>query len=315
MLYRCYRVGQWLALTLPLAVSYWCAARLADLQSLVAAADRHAVQRNVAAILGAGHPGLPRVAREVFRNFARYLVDFFRFQRVDEDFCRRRVTVVGRDHVDQALTQGRGAILLSAHLGNYELGAVVASVLGYPVTVIALNHRDPQIDAFFQRQRAVRGVRSIPVGMALRQGFLALRRNELLAILGDRDFFDHGITVEFLGRRMKVPQGPALFSIRTGASIIPAFLLREPDGVRFRFVFERPLTPSPASPPEAASVGRPLGPKVGDGVTLQRTADEAREVARLTQAGLAVIEQYVRRYPTQWYLFRDFDRPGPWVIL
>lgn len=289
MLYQSYRIGQWLSCHLPTPVTYRLAALLADLKYLLARADRRAIQRNLAAILGASDPRLPRAAREVFRNFSRYLVDFFRMARVNAAFVRRRVTIVGRAHLDDALAQGRGAILLTAHVGNYELGAVVAAALGYPISGIALTHRDPRIDALFKRQRMSCGVKVIPPGMALRQGFACLRGNGLLGVVGDRDFFNHGVTLTFLGRRTRLPKGAAVFSLRTGAPIIPVFLIREGDA-RYRFLFERPIEP-------------------------KRGADEDPEVERLTAAGAAVLEQSIRRYPTQWYLFRDFDHPGPWVIL
>ena len=241
--YRWYQAGQWLATHLPRRAAYGIASGLAAAQYRLMRADRQAVERNLDVVLGPQHPRRDETARAVFRNFAKYLVDFFRFADVDEAFIRRHVTVVGREHLDAVLRQGRGAILVSAHLGNYELGAVVAALLGYPVNTVVLTHQDPRIDALFTRQRAMRRVRPIAVGMALRQGFTALRRNELLGVLADRDFFNHGIRLSFLGREMSIPQGPALFSLRTGASIVPTFLTREP-GDRFQLAFEAPIEPA-----------------------------------------------------------------------
>lgn len=287
--YRGYQVGQWLAVRLPRPVAYQIASWLALGHYAISRADREAVGRNLDVVLGPQHPRRRAIARAIFRNFAKYLVDFLRMAEVDEAFVRRRVTVVGREHVEAARRRGRGAFIVSAHLGNYELGAAVAAVLGYPVNTIVLAHQDPRINALFDRQRRCVGVHPIPVGMALRQVFAALRRNELLGILADRDFFNHGIRLTFLGREMSIPQGPALFSLRTGASLVPTFLTREPDD-RFRLTFERPIEPA-------------------------STGDEAADVARLMTAVLPVLETYIRRYPDQWYLFRDFWNPGPWVIV
>lgn len=283
-----YGLGRWLALHLPLPVSYWIASRLADLQYRRSSADRRAIQGNLTVVLGSNSPAVSRASREVFRNFAKYLIDFFRFETITPRFIAERVTLVGRHHLDAALRQGRGALLLSAHLGNYELGAAVAAGLGYPVQVVVLQHRDPRVDAFFTRQRQRAGVTPIAVGMALRQGFACLKRNQLLGILADRDFFNHGVRLPFLGRSMSVPRGPALFSVRTGAPIVPTFLVRDP-GNRFRFIFEQPILP-------------------------REGQEETAEVDRLMRASLVVLEEYIRRYPTQWYLFRDFENPGPWVI-
>lgn len=288
-MYHWYRVGRWLAVRLPRPVGYGIASALAAVQYRLARADRQAVQRNLDVVLGPSHPRRDAIARAVFRNFAKYLVDFFRFAEIDDAFIRDRVTIVGREHLDAALRQGRGAVLVSAHLGNYELGAAITAQLGYAVNTVVLTHRDPRIDALFAGQRALRRVRPIAVGMALRQGFAALRRNELLGLLADRDFFNSGIRLTFLERQMSAPRGPAQFSVRTGAPMVPVFLTRQP-GDRFQLAFEPPI------PPEA-------------------TGDERADTARLMTAALAVLERYIRRYPDQWYLFRDFWNPGPWVIL
>ena len=287
-LYGWYRIGRWLATHLPRPVGYGISTVLGTGQHRFSHRDRAAVERNLAAILGPNHPAIPATARAVFVNFAKYLLDFFRLAEVDDAFLRRRVTMVGREHLDRVLSQGRGAIILSAHLGNYELGAAVMAVAGYPVNVIVLTHQDPRIDAFFVGQRRALKVRAISTGMALRQGFACLRRNELLGILADRDFFNNGVRLRFLGREVGVPKGPALFSLRTGAPLVPTFLIRDP-GERFRLVFEPPIEPNPSG-------------------------NEADEVQRMMRASLDVLERYIRQYPSQWYLFRDFWDTGPWVI-
>lgn len=287
--YRWYQLGEWLATRLPRPAAYGLASILSLVHYAGVRADRQAVGRNLDAVLGPQHPHRRAVARAVFRNFAKYLVDFFRLAEADAAFMARHVTVVGREHVDAARRQGRGALIVSAHLGNYELGAAATAALGLPVHSVVLRHQDPRIDAFFTRQRRHGQVHPIPVGMALRDVFAALRRNELVAMLADRDFFDNGVPLTFLGRTMRVPKGPALFSLRTGAPLVPAFLTREP-GDRFQLAFEPPIAPNPSG-------------------------DETADVARVMTHALAVLESYIRRYPDQWYLFRDFWNPGPWVIV
>ncbi|MBI4313571.1 MAG: lysophospholipid acyltransferase family protein [Candidatus Omnitrophica bacterium] len=289
MLYFLYRAGQRLALALPLPWAYAIACGLSDLKYLFSIKDRRAVLHNLSAVTGPSDPELPRMSKEVFRNFSKYLVDFFRLEKLDRDFIRRRVTVIGRGHVDGAFKRGKGAILLTAHLGNYELGAAIAAVGGYPVNAIVLNHQSSKIDALFVARRKSKGVSSIPLRSAVRQGFACLKRNEPLGIVGDRDFTGHGLRLPFLGRQMSVPKGPAFFSLRTGAPVIPTFLIRAAGG-KFQMIFEKPIEPI-------------------------ATGDEERDIESMTRTILSVLEQYVRRYPTQWYLFRDFTDPTPAVVL
>lgn len=105
--------------------------------------------------------------------------------------------------------------------------------------------------------------------------------NRLLAILGDRDFTNpnHGINVTFFGRNTILPKGPAVFSIRSGAPAIPAFLVREEKG--FKLIFERPIA-------------------------LAQTGDFEKDAAALTQGLAQILEKYIRKYPSQWYMFREF---------
>ena len=224
-----YTVGSIGSLLLPRAFCYWVARRLADYCCWRSPKDREAVRSNLAAVLGTDQVPTEKV-REVFRNFGMYLVDFFRFSRLSVREIQRRVRVEGLHRMRSALTNGKGVIGLTAHLGNYELAGAVLSLQGLPVNAVVLTHQNKRVNAFFEHQRSRVGVKNIPVfGNGMRAFFEAaisvLRRNEILALVGDRDFFGHGLELPLFGRTLKVPQGPASFSLRTGAPIVPCFLV------------------------------------------------------------------------------------------
>ncbi|MBI3614911.1 MAG: lysophospholipid acyltransferase family protein [Candidatus Omnitrophica bacterium] len=291
--YALYWIGSWGTLLLPRSVSYWIACRLADFWCLWCAKDREGVRHNLEQILGTREVSEAQV-REVFRNFGKYLVDFFRFQRLSPEKMRQQVTIEGLDWMREVLRSGRGAIGLTAHLGNYELAGAVLALSGLPVNAVVLTHRNPRVNAFFERQRGRVGVRGIPLTQAGRRSFFesalsVLRNNQILALVGDRDFSNHGLKLPFFGKWLDVPTGPAAFYLRTRAPIVPGFLVREPGG-RYRFILERPITVPPDLKREEA-------------------------VRQISQACLEVMERYIRRYPTQWYIFHDFWTPGPSVIL
>jgi KDO2-lipid IV(A) lauroyltransferase len=111
----------------------------------------------------------------------------------------------------------------------------------------------------------------------------------LLALVADRDFFGHGIEVPFFGKLTRIPTGPAWFSLKTGAPIVPSFMVREETG-HFRFVLEPPIYP-------------PAG--------LSR--DDA--IVQITKNCVAAMERVIRRYPTQWYIFQPYWKPVTGVIL
>ncbi len=289
LLYQCGYLG---CLLLPRGVCYGLARQAADIYYWFSLKDRDAVFKNLERVLGEGHVSKSDV-REVFRNFALYLVDFFRFGQLTSEKVKRLVRLEGLENMKAVLAKGRGAIGLSAHLGNYELAGAVLALEGFSLYAVVLNHRNPYVDSFFVRQRNRVGVRGIPVGEKNRRTFFekcfaALREDGIVAIVGDRDFTDHGIDLPLFGRSLRMPTGPAALSLRSGAQIVPAFLIREADG-SYRFIFDSPI-------------------KIPEGIPRQEA------VHHITKECLGVMARYIRRYPTQWYMFQEFWKPAPAFI-
>lgn len=280
LMYLLYKLGIFLALHLPLKAAYKVATFIADCHFYISKKDRSAVLDNLSAIFDKSDKKTFYVARSVFRNFAKYLVDFFRFSKIDKEYIKKCLKVENIEHLDNALKKGKGAILASAHLGNWELGGAMVSKLGYPTNIIALDHKNKLVNSIFIYQRTIMGANVISIGIALRQCFVALKRNETLAILGDRDFSEHGINIKFLGKDTVIPKGPASFSLRCGSPIVPVFLLRNPDD-SFSFIFEKEIEYQP-------------------------TGDSEKDVVALTGRLLAILEDYIRKHPDQWYMFRRF---------
>jgi KDO2-lipid IV(A) lauroyltransferase len=189
------------------------------------------------------------------------------------------VKVEGLRHIDSGLAQGKGVIALSAHIGNWELGGQVLGQLRKPVQAVVLTHQNKKINDFFNKQRSIGKLMPIEMGMSLRVCYITLKNNGLLALLGDRDFSKNGLKINFFGRTMLMPRGPAVLSQRLGAPVVPCFMIREPDDT-FKFIMEPPIFPETGKSEEEA-------------------------VESLTNKYSAVIEKYVKIYPEQWYVFRD----------
>ena len=276
--YVLYRVAQWVIATLPREACLWLAERLADAQRRVSSVDRAAVHANLAIVLR--HPVVEDspLVREVFRNFARYLVEFFSAHRQRES----AVTIEGTEQVVEHLAPNQGRIILSAHLGNWELGAIALSRLGFRVSVVALPHRTLRMNRLFDSQRLRCGVKAIPLGLGATQRCLdLLRQGWALGIAGDREFGSHGITVSFFGRPTTLPRGPALLSLRSGAPVVPVFLIRV--GPRhFRFHVEPAIWPPEGSQTHA-------------------------QVLALTQRYADVMERAIQQCPSQWLMFQPLQ--------
>jgi KDO2-lipid IV(A) lauroyltransferase len=179
--------------------------------------------------------------RKNFRNFSYYLVDFFRFSHLSQEEIERLVEFSGTDNIKAALQGDKGAIGVTAHLGNWELGGMVLSFLGYPVNAIALSHHNTRLNRLFVNQRALSGMNVIPVGQAALKSLRALKKNQLVLILGDRDVTERGIEITFFGAPAHIPRGPATLAVRADAGIFFGYFVRQSTH-RYRAVFRPPLS-------------------------------------------------------------------------
>ncbi len=279
--YFLYKFGLFIIHLVPRRWAYWFADFMANQHFYHSHKDREAVIRNLVQITGR-QDEVRAMARRVFLNFGRYLVDFFlMYKTVDRVFVRERVTINGMEHLDTALARGRGGIILTAHIGNWEMGAAVLSQLRHRVTAIALPHKNPKVNILFNRQREAHGVTVVPTSVAVRRCMGTLRKGGLVALLGDRDFGSFGMPMDFLGRKTLIPQGAAFFASRMGAPIIPCFLTPDGHGHYSMDIL------APVYPSESAGSG-----------------EEA--LLSLMQAYVKVIEAKIKEDPTQWLMFREF---------
>ncbi|MBN1404979.1 MAG: lysophospholipid acyltransferase family protein [Candidatus Omnitrophica bacterium] len=289
MIFFIYQIGIFLALRLKLKTAYKIADFIGRLYSFLSLADSLALRDNLRQILpDAPKKEITRISREVFINFCKYLVDFFRYPIIDEKYIKENIRIEGLEHLDKAILNKKGVILISAHIGNWEMGAVVLAKLGYNLNVVALGHKHKKIDKFFAQRRQMLGVKVISFGSALRKCFVCLAQNELLALVGDRDYFDNGVQVPFFNKNTIMPKGPAALSLRFTAPIVPTFMIRgSDDTLTFKF--------SPA-------------------IEYIPTGDRDADIMFLTIKCTKVIEGVVREHPEQWYVFRRFWKKIGWKL-
>jgi lauroyl/myristoyl acyltransferase len=240
--------------------------------------------RNMRRILGMGVPEreVRRRTRLAFRNYARYLVDLLWLSKSTREEREAVTTVVGWHHVEAALSRGNGMVLVSAHLGNWDLPAAVMAGRGYPVNVIVETLEPPAWNERVQAIREAIGLRAIPMETGVRELYAALRRNETVALTFDRPLEQGGVPVTYFGAETMVPAGVARLALRTGAAVVGAVGLRRGDRV-------------------LCIVSVPF-----DVVT---TGDRQRDVQALTQTIVNWLERCVRQHPSQWFMFRDFWPP------
>lgn len=281
--YFIYKVGLFIIHCVPRKAAYAFGRWASEQHFLRSRKDREAVICNLRHIT-ASEDRLWEKAREVFHNFGVYLVDFFfMYRTVDQAFMKEKVVRKGWEHFEASHARGKGVIILTAHLGNWEMGAALLGRMGYPVTAVALPHKERRVNELFNRQRRNYGVTVIPTNTAVRRCIKALRENKCVALLGDRDFGSFGEPLPFFGRTTLIPKGPAFFALKTGAVILPSFVIPRQDG-KYEVHFHEPIIP-----PERHSGG-----------------DEHVMMVDLTKKMVAVIQEKIRAYPTHWLMFREF---------
>jgi len=272
MLYYCFLILRRIVLIFPRGLSYSIARVLSFFYYLYAVNDRSAVLYNISPFITDKREAR-KISRRVFANFSYYLVDFFRYDKLTKEFVNKYVTVTGREYLDASLNKYDGAILLTAHLGNYELGAAAVSLLGYKMSAVALPHRDPRTNRLFDRQRNKVGVKVISTGFSVKECFGALKIRGVLGLLGDRVFAGKSIHANILGRQALLPRGFAFFALKSKVDIIPSFFVRENQNF-YRLIFEAPIC------------------------TQEYTTEES-----IVAAYAKVLEKYIVKYPDQWYSF------------
>lgn len=289
--YYLYKIGLFLVRGVSLKNAYRFAMFVSLLQSYFSPRDFRAVKNNLRAVTGSDRD-LDRMAREVFRNFGKYLVEFFRTaNEMDEKFIREQVKIRNPEHLQEAVVRGKGVIILTAHLGSWELGGLVMGMMGYPTLAIALPHKERPVNDLFNKQREVRGVTVVPINQAVHRCLSALKNGKFIAVVADRDFTNNGEVVKFLGKDVRLPKGAAIFAYKTDATILPTFMIREADGT-FSLQFEKPIIPA-----------RVISGQI-----------ETRDLVELIQQCTVVIEKKIREYPTQWLMFREFWDPRSNII-
>ena len=217
-----------------------------------------------------------------------------RLSRLGREAVIEATEVEGLDALRDALEDGSGALVVSGHLGNWEIGGSGVAARGIPFDAVARRQANPVIDRMVNRARERLGMRIIPMGGATRHALRALRSGRVVGLVADQDARQRGLFVPFFGRAASTFRGPAILALRSGAPVFAASSVRQPDGT-YRIRLRR--VPVPGAEPEKGG---------GD-----RAGDESRREWELTAALAAALESAVREYPTQylWHHRRWKTRP------
>jgi lauroyl/myristoyl acyltransferase len=231
LIYISYRLVATLAGRLPPQAGYWLAARVSRLLYVFSPSLRRTVRSNLCHVLGPEAPEaqIETTTRKAFVNIVKGHYDLFRVARLSIDEIKDLARLEGVEYIRAALAEGRGVIVISAHLGNVDLVGQLPMAHGMKISGAAQHVQPERLFRYLLKLRQSHGLRLIPSDEAMIGLFRALKRGEIIALPCDRDVTDHGRVIEFFGTPTRLPDGPVRVALRTGAPLIPAFVLRLPD--------------------------------------------------------------------------------------
>jgi len=216
-----------------------------------------------------------RICKGTYRNISSAVIDLARLPTFTKKRLGKILTVHNLPLLDDALSEGKGVLIVAGHFGSWEVMGITFPELGYPMSFLVGEQRNVLVDDLMNKYRASHKVGIIKMGVASRGVLKALKNNECVAFLSDQDAGRDGILVDFLGRKASTPKGAGAFALKSRAPIIMAFPVRAKGG-KINLYLER--------------VGLSNLPE-----------DKNEAIKEITQRYTNVLERYIRKYPEHYF--------------
>ncbi|WP_049572742.1 phosphatidylinositol mannoside acyltransferase [Nonomuraea sp. SBT364] len=241
------------------------------------------LESNLARVTGLapGSPELRELTRAGMRSYFRYFHEIFRLPSMSAEEIVRRSHTVGAEHVHDTVAAGRGVVLALPHMGNWDQAGAWLVAVGHPFTTVAERLRPESLFRRYVRFREGLGMEVLPLtgGDGHNFGTLAtrVRKGGVVCLPAERDLTKSGVEVEFFGATTKMPAGPPLLAVQTGAALLPAILSFEGDDWRIHIHEEIPVP---------AEGGR------------------KEKVAAVAQSLAEVFEKGIAEHPADWHMLQ-----------
>lgn len=274
--YGTYRLLGALVGPLPPRAGYGLARPAGALYYALSPQFKRVLNHNFRHVLGpdADEEQVESLVRNACVNIMKGHYDLFRLSRLSMEEIRGMTQIEGREHMDWALRQGKGIVLITAHLGNVDILGQLPVVYDVPFLAPVQHIQPERLFQYTLRLRTSHGLRMIPSDGPLMELFRALKRGEIVGLPCDRGLGDNTREVEFFGAKALLPDGPVRLALRTGATMVPAFGLRLPDDT-FLARIEPPLK-------------------------LQQTGNREADIAAAMELVVEILERTISNHPDQW---------------
>jgi Kdo2-lipid IVA lauroyltransferase/acyltransferase len=225
------------------------------------------------------------IVRRMYANLGMNLVEVLRLGQMTDEFLRANIDIEGEGFAREALARNKGVVILTGHVGNWDLLCTVVPRLGYPLTVISKDIKSERLNEFWMNLRQRFGVKFVPAHNSYRACLTALKKNELIGFILDQNMIrTEGIFVDFFGRPACTTPGMAYMSAQSGAPVVPVFMLRRENGRHLVKVLPL-IDPPPNREPEV--------------------------IREFTQRYTKIIEETIRQCPDQWIWIHRRWRTAP----
>ncbi|MFI5524375.1 phosphatidylinositol mannoside acyltransferase [Streptomyces platensis] len=277
-----YALGWSTVKKLPEGVAVRLGRRIADLAWKRRGKGVLRLEANLARVVPDATPQrLAELSRAGMRSYMRYWMESFRLPAWSKDRIRTGFTPEDVHHLEEGLKSGRGVILALPHMGNYDLaGAWVTTKLGVPFTTVAQRLKPETLYDRFVAYREGLGMEVLPHTGGAAFGTLArrLRAGGLVCLVADRDLSASGIEVKFFGEATKMPAGPAVLAVQTGAMLLPVTLWYDDTPV--------------------------MRGRVHPEIEVPETGTRAEKAAQMTQALADAFASGIADHPEDWHMLQ-----------
>ena len=218
---------------------------------------------------------IQRICRKSFQGLGKNLAEFLQFPQLTTENIWELVNVEGKENLDIALGQGKGAIIFVPHFGNWELTGLITGVLiPNRIKAIVFELRNKRLNQLVWKYRQHLSAELIPKKRAIRRIILALQQNCAIGFFADQDAGDSGVFVDFFGKPASAVRSPMILALKTGAPILFSVCIRQPNNQHLVKIYE----------PFYIEISKNL----------------EHDVQYNTERLLKILEREIRKYPDQW---------------
>jgi len=258
---------------------------ITDIVYVTAPVSRAAIKDNVKHVLGpeVDDATLERTMRTILRNAGKNYYDLIRIPHLKLSDIESSIRVHSWTNLEDAMGNGKGVLLVTAHLGCFDVAAQILPARSIKTTIMVEPLEPTSLLNYIVALRESQGITCIPAAPgALKNVVQTLRRGEVVIFACDRDFAKDGVKIDFFGEETNMPTTAVRIAMLTGSAIVPVFNIRQDDG-HYDIYFEPAIDIVPT----------------GGGAV-------AKNMERITQ----VMEKYIRNYPEQWVVLKHIWTGG-----